>query len=74
LDRLRSLGKTIVLTTHDPNTASVLADEIVILRAGQVLASGTPVAVMTDEILGAAYGVEVDVRLIDGRPHVLARI
>jgi iron complex transport system ATP-binding protein len=74
LDRLRSGGKTIVLTTHDPNTASVLADEIVILRAGRVLASGTPAAAMTEEILGAAYGVEVDVRLIDGRPHVLARL
>jgi iron complex transport system ATP-binding protein len=74
LDRLRSRGKTIVLTTHDPNTASVLADEVVILRAGRVLASGTPAAVMTDEILGVAYGVEVDVRLIDGRPHVLARL
>jgi iron complex transport system ATP-binding protein len=71
---LRERGKTIVLTTHDPNTASILADSIILLRAGRVRATGAPAAVLTGELLGAVYGVEIDVRIIDGRPHVLARI
>jgi len=71
---LREKGKTIVLTTHDPNTASVLADTIVLLRSGRVIASGTPAEVITEDLLGTVYGVEIDVRMIDGRPHVLARI
>jgi iron complex transport system ATP-binding protein len=73
LNRLRKKGKTIVLTTHDPNTAAALADEIVLLRCGRVVAAGPPVSVLTVEMLGLAYGVKVDVRMIDERPHVLAR-
>jgi len=71
---LRENGKTIVLTTHDPNTASTLADTIILLKRGRVAASGTPAEVITGELLGAVYGVEIDVRTIDGRPYVLARI
>jgi len=71
---LREKGKTIVLTTHDPNTASTLADTIILLKRGRVAASGTPAEVITGELLGAVYGVEIDVRTIDGRPFVLARI
>jgi len=71
---LREKGKTIVLTTHDPNTASVLADTIVLLRAGRVAGSGTPAEVIRGDLLGSVYGVPIDVRTIDGRPHVLARI
>ncbi|MBN1940525.1 MAG: ABC transporter ATP-binding protein [Candidatus Aminicenantes bacterium] len=71
---LRERGKTIVLTTHDPNTASVLADTIILLRQGRVAATGSPDEVITGERLGAVYGIEIDVRTIDGRPHVLARV
>lgn len=71
---LREKGKTIVLTTHDPNTASVLADTIILLQRGRVAALGAPAEVITGELLGAVYGVEINVRTIDGRPHVLARI
>lgn len=71
---LREQGKTIVLTTHDPNTASILADMIVLLGKGRVAASGTPAEVLTGDRLGAVYGVEIDVRTIDGHPCILARI
>lgn len=39
---LRSLGKTIVLTTHYMDEAQMLADRIVVIAAGQVVAQGTP--------------------------------
>ena len=39
---LRSLGKTIVLTTHYMDEAQNLADRIVVVAAGQVVAAGTP--------------------------------
>jgi len=72
--RLREQGKTIVLTTHDPNTAAVSADRIVLLREGRVAAAGTPAEVITGERLSEVYGVEIHVRMIDGFPHVLARL
>jgi ABC-2 type transport system ATP-binding protein len=39
---LRALGKTIVLTTHYMDEAQNLADRILVIAAGQVVAQGTP--------------------------------
>ena len=39
---MRSLGKTIVLTTHYMDEAQNLADRICVIAAGQVVAQGTP--------------------------------
>ena len=38
---LRATGVTIVLTTHYLDEAAALADRIVVLRAGEVVADGT---------------------------------
>jgi ABC-2 type transport system ATP-binding protein len=43
VDELRSDGVTVVLTTHYMEEAERLADSIVIVDAGRVVASGTPV-------------------------------
>jgi ABC-2 type transport system ATP-binding protein len=42
IDGLRKLGKTIFLTTHYMDEAEALADRIVVLRAGMIVAQGTP--------------------------------
>jgi ABC-2 type transport system ATP-binding protein len=39
---LRSLGKTILLTTHYIEEAQQLADRVAVLRDGEIVASGTP--------------------------------
>ena len=39
---LRALGKTILLTTHYMEEAERLADRIVVMARGEVVASGTP--------------------------------
>jgi ABC-2 type transport system ATP-binding protein len=39
---LRSLGKTILLTTHYIEEAHRLADRVAVLRKGEIVASGTP--------------------------------
>ena len=39
---LRDLGKTILLTTHYMEEAQALADRVAIIRAGQIVAEGTP--------------------------------
>ena len=42
IDGLRQLGKTIFLTTHYMDEAEALADRIMVLRAGQIVAEGPP--------------------------------
>jgi len=68
---LKSAGKTIVLTTHDPNAAAAIADHVILLREGRVVSSGSTEDVMTSERLTAAYGVGVEVVQLCGRAWVL---
>jgi ABC-2 type transport system ATP-binding protein len=42
IERLRSLGKTILLTTHYMDEAQHLADRVVVMSHGRVIAEGTP--------------------------------
>jgi osmoprotectant transport system ATP-binding protein len=44
----RRLGLTTVMVTHDMFEALLLADRIVVLRQGRIVADGTPHALMTD--------------------------
>ena len=64
-------GVTIVLTTHDPNIASAIADHVVFVRDGNVLASGAKTDVFTSENLTRTYGLCVEVLEVRGKPMVL---
>jgi ABC-2 type transport system ATP-binding protein len=62
IDGLRKLGKTVFLTTHYMDEAEALADRIAVLRAGQIVAEGTPATLGGRD--RAAY--EITFRLPDG--------
>ncbi len=42
ISRLRDLGKTILLTTHSMEEAEALADRVIVIVAGRIVAEGTP--------------------------------
>ncbi len=42
IDGLRRLGKTVFLTTHYMDEAEALADRIAVIKAGEIVAEGTP--------------------------------
>ena len=76
LDVMRALGRhgrTLVFTTHDPNLATAIADHVVLLRDGRVLAAAPTTEAMTAERLGATYGVDVEIVDVGGRPLVITR-
>ncbi len=62
---LRSLGKTILLTTHYLDEAQQLADRVAVIRAGRIVGLGTPA-----ELIGEARRTEIRYRR-DGEPVVL---
>jgi len=55
---LRSLGKTILLTTHYIEEAQQLADRVAVLRLGEIVAAGTP-----GELTAAAPASRISYRL-----------
>ncbi len=62
---LRTLGKTILLTTHYLDEAQQLADRVAVIRAGLIVALGTPA-----ELIGGTAVTEIRYRA-DGRPVVV---
>lgn len=54
-----------IVITHDLNLASEFADEIIILSGGVISAKGGPREVLTDRVIGEAFGVRV---LLDEHP------
>ena len=76
VDLLRRLaheeGRGVVLTLHDLSLALRMADKILVLADGKVLAHGQPLDVLTGEILAHAYRVES--RLIEGAGGPLLEI
>ena len=63
---LRSLGKTILLTTHYLDEAQQLADRVAVIREGELIRIGTP-----RELIAAAPEVEIRYRE-EGREVVLS--
>jgi ABC-2 type transport system ATP-binding protein len=64
---LRSLGKTILLTTHYLDEAENLADRVAVLREGMIVREGAPA-----ELTGLAAGGETEIRYrLNGREVVL---
>ena len=55
---LRSLGKTILLTTHYLDEAQQLADRVAVIQAGKIVSLGTPA-----ELIGDAHQAEIRFQL-----------
>jgi len=79
LQRIRGLaagGMAVLLSTHDPNHAVLLADRVALVHGGRVVGPGPTADVVTAESLWSVYGVAVDFIPAPGdsgpliRPHL----
>lgn len=57
----RSRGTTVAMVLHELNLAARYADNLVVMSAGQVVAEGAPAAVLTQEVVLRAFGLEAQV-------------
>jgi iron complex transport system ATP-binding protein len=66
-------GRTIVMVLHDVNQAARYSHEIVAMKAGVVVASGPPGAIVSREFLRDVFGLEAQVISdpVDGTPACL---
>ncbi len=71
IGELAAGGTALVLTTHDPNLAAVLADHTLLMRRGRALAAGPPAETLTAGLLSATYDAPVQVLRANGRQVIL---
>jgi iron complex transport system ATP-binding protein len=64
-------GVTIVISTHDLNLAAAVCRDVIMLRAGRVLAAGATREVVTAERIAQLYGVRADIRVNDATGQLL---
>ena len=57
-DLVRERQRTIVAVLHDLNLACRYADEIVAMKAGRIVASGAPEAVITEAVVAEVFGMQ----------------
>jgi iron complex transport system ATP-binding protein len=62
--RLALEGRGVVMTLHDLGMALRVADRVLVLADGGLIADGQPLAALSPEVIRRAYGVEA--RLLDG--------
>lgn len=63
LGLLHSLDQTVVMTIHDLNLAAQYCDRLMLMRAGRVLAQGTVVEVLQEQLLEEAFDLPCSVQL-----------
>ncbi|MFE3555815.1 ABC transporter ATP-binding protein [Streptomyces sp. NPDC059193] len=61
VDDLHESGCTVVMVLHDLNLATRYSDNLIVMRAGSILAQGHPRDVITAELLHEAFGLRAKV-------------
>lgn len=73
VDDLHESGRTVVMVLHDLNLAARYSDNLIVMRAGEILAQGDPRDVITAELLHEAFGLRAEVidDPVGGRPLIV---
>ena len=69
---ISDISLTSIIAIHDLNHAAMFCDHLVVLDKGQMVAHGTPEAVLTEALLREVFRVEARVEASPhhGRPHI----
>ncbi|MCB0869691.1 MAG: ABC transporter ATP-binding protein [Solirubrobacterales bacterium] len=67
LRELVSEGMGVVLIVHDLALAAAIADRVVVMSHGRTIATGTPEAVLSSQLISEVWGVEAELVHKDGR-------
>ncbi|KQR87954.1 ABC transporter ATP-binding protein [Sphingomonas sp. Leaf343] len=66
LRRVATAGAGVIVVLHDLNHAARVADDVLLLRDGRVVAFGPPDRVLTQTLVAATYGVDTHVGVTPG--------
>lgn len=66
----RERGVTMAISTHDLNLAAAICSELILMRAGRVIAAGPTADVLTPDNVLRLYDVEADVHVHEDTGHI----
>jgi len=67
LRELNKAGSTIILTTHEPEAAAAVSTDVILMRAGQVVTSGSLDEIFTADNLTNTYGVPIRIVQVENQ-------
>lgn len=70
MSELQKNGKTILTVLHDMNYALKIADQLVVMNQGQIVACGTPDEIYHSHIIDEVFGISIQ-RIVEqnGNSH-----
>jgi iron complex transport system ATP-binding protein len=71
---MKQKSLTVLMTLHDPNLAMLFSDSAMLMDAGQLVASGSPQTVITEENLKRVYGIDVTIHNWNGSRFISPRM
>lgn len=69
----RAGGRTVVFVSHELNWSAALADRMIVMREGRIVADGPPADVFTEPLLREHFGLDAAVVEVEGRRWVVPR-
>jgi iron complex transport system ATP-binding protein len=72
--RLRGSGAGVLFSTHHPDHALAIADRVVMVRGGAIMASGPTESTVNPENLSALYGRSIEVARVTSADGVSRRV
>jgi iron complex transport system ATP-binding protein len=63
-------GLTVLMTLHDPNLTAFFADQVIMLKNGEIVADGEPDTVLNEQTLGLLYDVSIGIVENEGRRFI----
>lgn len=71
---LSSLGKAVIMVTHDPDHALYCADRVVVMGKGDIIKTGTSAECITTDVLKQIYGSITKVFDVEVEPGRVERV
>ena len=63
----REMGKTVIIVIHDINFVSLYADHIIAMKDGKIIKNSKKEEIIQEPILKEIYGMDIQVKNIDGK-------
>lgn len=69
---ISTLPVTSIVAIHDLNHASMFCDSLIVMRQGQIVATGTPEAILNEELLREVFNVKtrIEISPFHGKKHI----